>query len=184
MGVPEATRPCGADEASRWKQIRAAADDAIEARLREDEAIRKRIDELEGRMGRRMEELFSPEELAKLAKMDVEIASLKEKFLGLLRHGLDSSYKAPVPDNIHPVLLYTGRPDYTEEARKIQGDVRLRVEIRADDIIGATSIISGLGYGLDEEASEAMRRILFLPAIKDGAFVSQYQTLEASFNLR
>jgi TonB family protein len=185
MGVPAATRPCSEDEAGWWSQLKATADETTAAYFSKDEAIRKRIAERKGRTGS-MEELFSPEELAEFAKLDTEIVNLRNRFQALLSEGEDKSYKAPVPDNIHPVLLYTGRPDYTEEARtkKIQGDVRLRVEFRADGTVGLVSITRGLGFGLDEEATEAMRRILFLPAIKEGKFVVQYQTLEASFNLR
>ncbi|MCA1838237.1 MAG: energy transducer TonB [Actinobacteria bacterium] len=42
-------------------------------------------------------------------------------------------------------------------------------------------VVRGLPRGLTENAMEAARNIKFIPAVKDGRFVSQYVQLEYNF---
>jgi protein TonB len=65
-----------------------------------------------------------------------------------------------------PACLYCPEPPYTEEARKakLQGSVTLRVLIGADGRARRIQIIKGLGLGLDEQASQAVRGWRFAPA--------------------
>ncbi len=44
-------------------------------------------------------------------------------------------------------------------------------------------IIEGLAYGLDENAIQAARQVVFLPAIKDGAFVGSRGDMKYGFFL-
>jgi len=59
---------------------------------------------------------------------------------------------------------------YPEEAKKnkIEGTVVLQVEVLADGTVGNVSIIKGLGYGLDQAATSALREYEFEPATKGG----------------
>ena len=61
-------------------------------------------------------------------------------------------------------------PQYTDEARRlrIEGDVRLRVNFRADATVEVLEVIEGLGHGLDESAVRAARQIEFAPAEQGG----------------
>ena len=111
--------------------------------------------------------------------------SPNEKFFVLLREGTEKSYSAPVADSRFLVLYYA-RPEYSDEARddNISGTVILRVEFRADGSIGEVNVVRGLGHGLDEQAIAAVRKTLFLPAIKDGKLITLRQTVEVEFSRR
>lgn len=71
---------------------------------------------------------------------------------------------------VYPKILYKVKATYTEDARqnKVLGSVVLNVVFRADGTLGRIRLLSGLGYGLDEEALRAVRQIRFLPATRNG----------------
>ncbi|HMG73455.1 MAG TPA: TonB family protein [Pyrinomonadaceae bacterium] len=96
-----------------------------------------------------------------------------KKFLGLLAEGQAQSYQPPIPDR-GATLLDQVPLQSTEESRKknISGELALVVELRPDGTVGEVKIVQGLGYGLDEKAAAAARRMIFLPAVKDRKFVS------------
>ena len=58
------------------------------------------------------------------------------------------------------------RPSYTESARRarVQGRVRITLEVNEQGEVVAARILQGLGYGLDEAALAAARRLRFSPA--------------------
>ena len=62
--------------------------------------------------------------------------------------------------------VYCPEPPYTEEARKakVQGTITLRVLIGTDGRAKRVQVLKGLGLGLDERASEAVRTWRFAPA--------------------
>lgn len=76
-------------------------------------------------------------------------------------------------------------PSYTEEARhnQITGTIIIRCVFRSSGAVTDLRIVSGLPFGLNEKALESARQIRFIPAIKDGHFVSMYIQLEYNFNL-
>jgi TonB family protein len=76
-------------------------------------------------------------------------------------------------------------PRYTEEARKNQvtGTVVLRAVFSSSGAITNIHAVSGLENGLTERAIEAARQLRFIPAIKDGRFVSMWIELQYNFNL-
>ena len=82
-------------------------------------------------------------------------------------------------------LAMKPEPSYTEEARQngISGTVVLKCIFRSNGSINNIRIVSGLPYGLTERATEAARRIKFIPAMKDGKYVSMWYQLEYNFNL-
>ena len=57
----------------------------------------------------------------------------------------------------------------------------MSVEFMADGSVGAVKIVKGLGPGIDENVIRATRQNLFLPAVKDGAFVSEWTTTQTKF---
>jgi protein TonB len=104
----------------------------------------------------------------------------------------------PAPQPSDPNRIYSNRevtekarissqpkPAYTEEARKnqIQGVVVLRVVLKSDGTIGNVSVISGLPYGLTEQAIAAARNIRFTPAQKDAVPVTVSMQVEYVFNV-
>ena len=76
-------------------------------------------------------------------------------------------------------------PSYTEEARAnaLTGTVVLKCILASNGSITNIRTVSGLPYGLTEKAIAAARKIKFIPAIKDGKFVSIWMQLEYNFNL-
>jgi TonB family protein len=85
-----------------------------------------------------------------------------------------------------PVLLFSQRPNYTEEARKnkIQGVIRLRVLVTADGGVQNVRLASHLPDGLDEQAIAAARKMKFKPAMRGGQPVAYWIPVEVEFNLR
>ncbi len=70
-------------------------------------------------------------------------------------------------------ILEKPQPVYTAEGRslKIEGDVVLDLIFLASGKVEVLRVVSGLGHGLDEAASEAAREIKFKPAKRDGEAV-------------
>lgn len=83
------------------------------------------------------------------------------------------------------ILPLKPRANYTEAARKnqVQGTVTLRVIFKADGSIGAVTPISGLADGLTEEAVKAAKRIVFIPAQRDGVLMTVVKQVQYTFTL-
>lgn len=82
-------------------------------------------------------------------------------------------------------ILEKPRPAYTEEARRLQieGEVQLEVQFRASGEVYIVRVVRGLGHGLDENAAQAARTIRFLPAKRDGRPVDSTATVHIIFQL-
>ena len=76
-------------------------------------------------------------------------------------------------------------PSYTEDARQnaVTGTVVLKCVFASNGSVTNIRLITGLPYGLTEKAIDAASKIKFIPAIKDGKFVSMWIQLEYNFNL-
>jgi TonB family protein len=76
-------------------------------------------------------------------------------------------------------------PSYTESARanQITGTVVLKAVFLSNGMVTNIRVISGLPNGLTERAIDAARKIKFIPAMKDGKYVSIWMQLEYNFNL-
>jgi len=85
-----------------------------------------------------------------------------------------------------PTLLREVKPDYTENARQrgIEGDVVMEIVVRRDGTVGDVRVMQGLGYGLDERASEAVRRWRFSPARRRGQPVDVMVEVAMEFKIR
>ena len=72
---------------------------------------------------------------------------------------------------------------YTEDARKhrIGGIVVLKVVLGKSGQVENIRVVSGLPYGLTEQAIAAARKLKFTPAKKDGKLVSMWMQLEFNF---
>jgi TonB family protein len=108
----------------------------------------------------------------------------RNKFAELLLEGRHNSFTVPIADRKVIVLSQT-EPQYTEEARRkrVGGFIGLRLEVLADGTVGKVRTLNSLGSGLDENAIEAARKLVFLPAVKDRKFVDAVIQLEMSFNI-
>ena len=98
----------------------------------------------------------------------------------------------PPPPPARPVgvtekIKFISKPkaSYTDQARtnQIQGTVRLRVTFSASGQIGSISPVSGLPYGLTEQAIAAARQIRFEPAKRNGVAIPTTAVVEYNFNI-
>lgn len=82
-------------------------------------------------------------------------------------------------------ILNKPNPGYTAAARrrKIEGDVTLQVRFTALGRVQVLRVVQGLGYGLDQLAQQAARRIEFKPATRDGHPVDEVTTIRVTFQL-
>lgn len=83
------------------------------------------------------------------------------------------------------ILVLRREPQYTEEARQahLSGTVVVRGIFSISGKVTNIEAIKSLSYGLTEKAIEAARQIIFIPAIKDGKFVSQIFQAEYNFSV-
>lgn len=82
-------------------------------------------------------------------------------------------------------ILDKPRPVYTEEARRlqIQGEVQIELIFGASGEIHILRVVQGLGHGLDENAVHAAKAIRFLPAKRDGRAVDSTAMVHIIFQL-
>jgi TonB family protein len=82
-------------------------------------------------------------------------------------------------------ILYKPNPRYSAEGRerRIQGDVVLEVIFLASGQIKVIGVVSGLGFGMDDEAIHAAQRIRFTPAMRDGKPVDFSARVRIEFRL-
>lgn len=106
----------------------------------------------------------------------------KTRFALLLYEGQQKAYRIPVKDRPAQVLV-RARVPHSEMVwtKKINGTVVLSIEYRADGVVGDVRLINGVGFGMDENVIQAAREALFLPAVRDGAFVTEWQNAEVKF---
>jgi periplasmic protein TonB len=59
---------------------------------------------------------------------------------------------------------------YSEEAKKkyIEGEVTLSFDVMPDSTVKNTNVVTGLGYGIDEEVQRVVKTLKFAPAIQNG----------------
>lgn len=77
------------------------------------------------------------------------------------------------------------RPAYTAAAREqqIEGEVLIEVLFQASGTIQVLGIVKRLGYGLDERAVEAARKIRFKPASLEGKPIDSRARVRITFQL-
>jgi protein TonB len=85
-----------------------------------------------------------------------------------------------------PALERVVKPLYTEEGRRrgVEGDVLLEVIVKADGSVGAVRVVQGLGSGLDQRATDAVRQWRFAPARRLGSPVDVLVEVAVEFRLR
>jgi TonB family protein len=84
-----------------------------------------------------------------------------------------------------PMLLHKLEPSYSVEARaaKVQGTVVLSVVIGTDGTAYDVQLRKGVGYGLDEQALDAITQWTFKPGMRDGMAVPVQASIEVNFKL-
>ncbi len=91
------------------------------------------------------------------------------------------------PVGVTEKIKFISKPkaSYTDQARtnQIQGTVRLRVTFSASGQVGSIAPVSGLPYGLTEQAIAAARQIRFEPAKRNGVPIPTTAVVEYNFNI-
>jgi TonB family protein len=97
------------------------------------------------------------------------------------KHIADDSTQPTTPVEI----LYKPAPVYTDEARKLnlEGEVMLEVVFRADGQLTVNRVLRGLGHGLDDAAVNAAGKIKFKPAQRNGTPVDSTAVVHVLFRL-
>jgi TonB family protein len=82
-------------------------------------------------------------------------------------------------------VIMKPEPAYTVSARQaaVVGTVVLKVVFSRSGSVNNIRTVESLPHGLTEEAISAARKIKFIPAIKDGKYVSMWMQLEYNFSL-
>jgi TonB family protein len=97
---------------------------------------------------------------------------------------LDPVYRSG--DGVQPAkIVHRVEPHYTPQARRemIQGIVVLEVVVDENGEPGRISVLSPLGFGLDERAIQAVSRWKFEAGTKDGKPVATIITAEVNFRI-
>lgn len=89
------------------------------------------------------------------------------------------------PGITFPRVLYKVEPEYSPEARAdhIQGSVVVQLAIDDKGKPTGVTVISPLGFGLDERAEAAVEKWEFKPASKEGKPVKVLATVQVNFRL-
>lgn len=85
-----------------------------------------------------------------------------------------------------PTVVYRVEPQYSEEARKAryQGTVVLQTVVRRDGKVDVVNLVRSLGFGLDQNAIQALKEWRFRPGTMNGVPVDVIVNVEVRFNLR
>jgi TonB family protein len=76
-------------------------------------------------------------------------------------------------------------PQYSEKARRAKhgGTVLLDIVVDAEGNVARYKVTRGIGFGLDEEAIQSVKKWKFDPGHKDGRPVAEIASVEISFHL-
>src|SRR5262245_887813 len=85
-----------------------------------------------------------------------------------------------------PTVLSRVEPQYSEEARKAryQGTVVLEAIVKRDGTVDILRVVRSLGFGLHENAIQALKQWRFKPGMRNGIPVDVALNIEVNFNLR
>lgn len=102
-----------------------------------------------------------------------------------IRAPADAATAMPHVDT-KPKPLTRPQPLYTEEARtnRVQGSIRLRLQVGADGDVKQVRVINPLPDGLTEEAMRIAYQMKFSPAMKDGTAVVYWSAMTVEFNIK
>jgi protein TonB len=85
-----------------------------------------------------------------------------------------------------PKVIFQVDPEYSEEARRArhEGTVVLEAIVRKDGHIDLVHLVRSLGFGLDQNAIDALRKWRFRPGTKNGTPVDVTINVEVRFSIR
>lgn len=103
------------------------------------------------------------------------------KFVMLFLEGIEKSYRIPLKDRPPQVLISPKSAPLNPGVRMKNGEVAVSVEFRADGSVGEIKLVKGLRSDMDERCIQAARQNIFLPALKNGKFVTDWRDGRCGF---
>ena len=106
-----------------------------------------------------------------------------EPYINLFAEGLERSFRVPIKDRPAQAIVFA-RPVETRPlgGPKKNGAVELSVEVRPDGSVGEIKVIKGISADVDKRCVDAIQRYtIYLPAVKDGSFVAEWQSVKFNF---
>ncbi|HMO81993.1 MAG TPA: hypothetical protein PKD24_14475 [Pyrinomonadaceae bacterium] len=104
------------------------------------------------------------------------------RFVLLLVEGMERSYRVPLPDR-PATTLHAPRPaPMPPGVRMRNGTVKLSVEFAAEGSIGEVRLLSGIRSDMDQRCVQSVRDTIFLPAVKDRRFVTEWSEASCGFH--
>lgn len=99
--------------------------------------------------------------------------------------GVIDTTAAADPNRTPMKIVAKPRASYTDRARRngLSGTITMAVVFAADRQVKQILILSGLGYGLNEEAMKAAKNIVFEPETENGKPVTVVRTIQYSFKV-
>jgi len=90
-----------------------------------------------------------------------------------------------LPTDVHPNIVSKVEPEYTEEARRagVNATILCSLVVAKDGVPQDIRVIRGAGFGLDENAVQAVSRWRFQPATRQGEPVAAKAQVELSFRI-
>ena len=84
-----------------------------------------------------------------------------------------------------PKLLHKTDPQYTPQANRagVQGTVVLAVRVDESGKVAESTVLSPIGFGLEDRARQCVAQWRFQPALENGRAVSAWTTVEVNFRL-
>lgn len=78
----------------------------------------------------------------------------------------------PKGDNALYTYVYMNLK-YSEESKKkyIEGEVTLSFDVKSDSTVTNVMVISGVGYGVDEEVKKLIQTLKFSPGVQNGMVI-------------
>ena len=103
-------------------------------------------------------------------------------YASLFVEGIEKSYKVPLADRPSQIL-FSRQPVLPPKPPTQQRNetVKLSVEYRADGSVGEIKVLSGRETQFAQRCIWAAGSVVFLPAVKDRQFVTEWQTPEYKF---
>ncbi|MES2140010.1 MAG: energy transducer TonB [Bacteroidota bacterium] len=81
----------------------------------------------------------------------------------------DTEPSFPKGDNeLYQYVLYN--LNYSDESKKkyVEGEVTISFDVKADSTVSNMVLISGVGYGIDDEVKKLIQKLKFIPGIQNG----------------
>jgi TonB family protein len=75
----------------------------------------------------------------------------------------------PKGDNeLYSFVMYNVK--YSDEAKKkfVEGEVTLSFDVKTDSVVTNVLVISGVGFGVDEEVKKLIQTLKFTPGVQNG----------------